>query len=61
MRFTMTVEFGNEAMESFADMELATRLIFKDFSRREEAPEDGDEGRIYDINGNKVGHWEFAE
>jgi hypothetical protein len=59
MKFTLEIELGNDAMQTYADVELATRLIFKHFSQRDEEPENGDTGRLYDINGNKVGSWLF--
>lgn len=60
MKFTLEIEMGNDAMQTYADIAQATRRIFSDFARRDEAAED-DAGRIYDINGNKVGTWEVSE
>ncbi len=61
MMFTLKVTLGNEVMQSYADLELATRLIFKRFSQIEDSPEEGDEGVIVDLNGNKVGSWTVTE
>jgi hypothetical protein len=56
MTFTMTIELGNDAMQTYADLATATRRIFSDFARQHEPVEDN-AGRIYDANGNKVGTW----
>ena len=58
--FTMKIEFGNEAMQSLADVAQATSRIFADFANRTEEATD-DAGRIYDYNGNKVGTWSVDE
>ena len=58
--FTLTIEMGNEAMRTYADIAAATRRIFADFASRTELLQD-DAGRIYDANGNKVGHWSSDE
>jgi hypothetical protein len=60
MEFTLKIEMGNDAMQSYADIAQAVQRIFSDFSRRYEPAED-DAGRIYDANGNKVGNWEVSE
>ena len=60
MKFTLEIELGNDAMQTYADIARATQRIFSDFSRRHEDAED-DAGRIYDVNGNKVGFWEVSE
>lgn len=56
MTFTLTIEMGNDAMQTYADIAQATRRIFSDFANRHDEVED-DAGRIYDANGNKVGTW----
>ena len=60
MTFTLTIEMGNDAMQTYADIAQATRRIFSDFARMDEDVEDN-AGRIYDANGNKVGTWEVSE
>lgn len=60
-QFTMTIEMGNAAMQTPADIARATRLIFGDFARQTEVCTDGNSGRIYDANGNKVGTWSLDE
>ena len=55
-RFSLEIELGNDAMQTYADIARSVNLIFSDFSRRHEPAED-DEGRIYDANGNRVGYW----
>jgi hypothetical protein len=58
--FRLEIEMGNEAMQTYADIASATRRIFADFANRPELLQD-DSGRIYDVNGNKVGHWSADE
>lgn len=60
MKFTLEIELGNDAMQTYADIAHAVRRIFSDFANRHENAAD-DMGRIYDINGNKVGTWEISE
>ena len=60
MKFKLEIELGNDAMQTYADIAGAVRLIFSDFARREEEATD-DEGRIYDANGNNVGSWEVVD
>ena len=60
MTFTLTIEMGNDAMQTYADIAHATQRVFADFSRNHEAVEDN-AGRIYDANGNKVGTWSIDE
>lgn len=58
--FTLTIELGNDAMQTYADIARSVQLIFSDMSRRHAVAKD-DAGRIYDGNGNKVGTWEVSE
>jgi hypothetical protein len=60
MKFSLEIDLGNEAMLTYADIAQATKRIFADFANRYEDATD-DAGRIYDINGNKVGTWEVSE
>jgi len=59
--FTLTIEMGNEAMRTYADIAQATRRIFADFANRGDELLQDDSGRIYDLNGNKVGTWSSDE
>ena len=61
MMFTLTIEMGNDAMQTYADIAQATRRIFADFARREGEDVEEDAGRVYDLNGNKVGTWSIEE
>jgi hypothetical protein len=54
-QFTLTIELGNDAMRTYADIAEATKRIFSDFAYRDELVQD-DAGRIYDANGNKGRH-----
>lgn len=60
MTFTLEIEMGNDAMQTYADIAQATQRIFSDFSRRHDEATD-DRGRIYDANGNRVGYWMVSE
>lgn len=60
-QFTMTIDMGNAAMQTPADIARATVRIFSDFARQMEVCTDGNSGRIYDGNGNKVGTWNLDE
>lgn len=61
MQFTLTIELGNDAMQTRADIESALRKLGQDCRYMSDPPEDGDEGRIMDDNGNSVGKWEVTE
>jgi len=61
MQFTLKVKFGNEEMQSYADLALATQLLFKRFAQMENEPDSDDSGMIYDLSGNKVGTWTVKE
>ena len=60
MQFTMTIELGNDAMQTGADIAQAAKLLFSDFSRQHE-PLEENHGSFYDLNGNKVGTWEVGD
>lgn len=56
MTFTLTIELGNDAMQSGADVveamdRLKRKIVNSDFARV-------DGGKIMDENGNSVGTWE---
>jgi hypothetical protein len=61
MRFTLTIELGNDAMQTRADIEEALRKLGQDLRYMSDPPEDGDDGVVADTNGNKVGTWEVTE
>lgn len=61
MKFTLEIEFGNDAMQTKADLsavltELAARIPRSIVGRIGS----GDYGSIRDINGNTVGKWEVS-
>ena len=60
MRFTLDIQMGNDAMQTYADIAAAVQRIFSDFARQHKNVEDN-AGRIYDANGNKVGTWSIDE
>ena len=61
MRFTLEIEMGNEAMQTYADIAFAVRRVFPDFANRSEEVEEGENGNLYDENGNKVGSRAVSE
>jgi len=55
-RFTLTIQLGNDAMQTWGDIANALR----DTARRIEIDHDvesGDSAPIHDLNGNRVGKW----
>ena len=57
MKFTLTIELGNDAMQTRADIEEALRKLGQNLRHMSDPPEIDDEGGILDINGNNVGAW----
>ena len=59
MQFTLTIELGNEAMQTGSDVIKSIRESLKG---EEELEFDREvSGRLWDENGNIVGHWEAVE
>lgn len=57
MKFILTIDLGNDAMQTNADIADALRTAaFKIQNNYEET-----EGSIFDENGNRVGSWSIAE
>jgi hypothetical protein len=61
MQFTLTIDLGNDAMQTRADIESALRKLGQNCRYMSDPPEAGDDGAIMDDNGNKVGRWEVTE
>lgn len=57
MTFTLTIELGNDAMQSRGDIEGALRKLGQNLRYMSDPPEAGDDGKIMDENGNSVGIW----
>ena len=58
MTFTVTIDLGNDAMQTAHDVQSALRDVIRDIDEADfSAP---DRGRIGDINGNTVGTWRVA-
>ena len=57
MKFVLRIDLGNDAMQTRADIEEVLRKLGKNLAYMSDPPEDGDEGKIQDINGNTVGEW----
>ncbi len=56
--FTVKIETDNEAFSGSArGLELA-RALLKIAARLEDLGSLSDGGKVFDINGNSVGHWE---
>ncbi len=58
MTFTLTIELGNDAMQTRADIEGVLRELGQNIAYMSDLPESGDDGKIMDLNGNTVGSWE---
>ena len=59
MTFTLTIELGNDAMQTRRDIESALRKIGQ-LKYMSDPPAEGDDGKIMDENGNTVGKWEVT-
>lgn len=59
MRFILSIELGNDAMQSQDDIARAIRDLSKTLRTyaTERVPTVGDSGPIRDDNGNRVGGW----
>jgi hypothetical protein len=59
--FNLTIELGNDAMQSPADIARALRRVAETWGMIEGAAAVGEEGEIRDLNGNTVGGWEVRD
>ena len=57
MRFVLEIELGNDAMRKYADI----RRALKSDLRLDGKVTIGDGVKIFDLNGNCVGHWEITD
>lgn len=55
-RFILTIELGNDAMQTYQDVHDALRKV-ADFV----SADPGDTGNVRDANGNTVGKWSVTE
>ena len=60
MTFTLTIELGNDAMQTGFDVADTIKREFKSFVDGCEPLVVGDRGPLFDINGNTVGKWEVT-
>jgi hypothetical protein len=65
MKFTLTIEMGNDAMRTARHLNEALRKVATSVLAYEEDDEEGFAGKVVssivrDENGNKVGRWEIA-
>jgi hypothetical protein len=61
MTFTLTIELGNDAMRTHADLALALQCLADDFLAADDLAEPlGAGGGVRDLNGNTVGDWRIA-
>lgn len=56
-KFTIEIEMGNDAMKSKGDVARKLKDIAHDIAKSFD--DDHLDGTIRDVNGNKVGKWEF--
>ena len=59
MKFTLEIDLGNDAMQSVNDVSWALQNVCRIV--REVTATAGESASILDLNGNRVGRWEFTE
>ena len=60
MKFTLTIDLGNDAMQTYADLRAALKYVSaytREYRGRDEALEPYDNALVRDVNGNTVGGW----
>ncbi len=57
MKLTLTLEFGNDAMQTYAEARAAITAKLRTGALK---PREGDGGKLMDLNGNSVGTWEVT-
>lgn len=57
MKLRIEIKFGNDAMQTYQDARTALLKASKSMESFGEFPNDGDDGKIRDENGNTVGAW----
>lgn len=55
--FVVEIHLGDDAMQTYGNVSAAMQRVAMNFAGAEQHPKHGDEGKIYDANGNLVGHW----
>ncbi len=58
MKLTITLQFGNDAMQTYSEARAAIAHALRTGALK---PRDGDGGKLMDLNGNSVGAWEVSE
>lgn len=61
MRFTLEIEFGNEAMQTPDDVAGALEQTASRLMGIEGITSADDAGLVFDLNGNTVGQWSVTE
>ncbi len=61
MTFTLTIETGNDAMQTDGDIGRALSALGHKFKIGTDGPDIRDGGKIMDLNGNSVGRWEMSK
>jgi hypothetical protein len=61
MKFTLTIELGNDAMQTLADVARSFADSVNRRSGTSDPLEDDDRGVLLDSNGNRVGMWTVSE
>lgn len=62
MRFTVEIELGNDAMQTWGDVRRVLRELVRHLSdaTQPHSKPQIDGGKIMDVNGNSVGKWEVV-
>lgn len=55
MQFTLTIQMGNDAMQTLEDVAETLRTVQSGLERGKAS------GIVFDYNGNPVGEWEVTE
>jgi hypothetical protein len=56
--FSVMISLGNEAMSTPQDVARSLQEVVNRL-KRNDADEEYDSGRLYDVNGNSVGQWTY--
>lgn len=55
MKFVLEIELGNDAMQTYRDIQKALTVVTGKLEQKEFSP--NDHHPIHDVNGNRVGHF----
>ena len=57
MKFVLTIDIGNDAMQTGDDVADAVRQVSRNLAANIDTFRPDDTGRVFDANGNTVGGW----